>query len=179
MIKGLQGPHATYINLQYADDTFTFGTDNIESAVVMKWLLCCFKVWSGLKISFHKSSLVLMGQRTTHLVFIIQIFSCAVTTFPIKFLRLLLQIGRLTRQDWAHILESLERKLEGWKGKLLFAWGGWGGITLLNSVLTTTPLYHMFFFVLPKWVRERIDRVRSQFIWSGTTEAGLQYHLVS
>lgn len=37
----------------------------------------------------------------------------------------------------------------------------------------------MSFFVLPKWVRERIDRVRSRFLWSGTAEVGLKYLLVS
>lgn len=91
-------------------------------------------------------------------VFMMQIFGCADTMFPIKYLGISLKTWRLTRQDWTSILESLETKLKGWIKKLL---SEGGKITLLNLVLTTTPLYHMSFFVLPRWVREIIDRVRS------------------
>lgn len=63
LVEGLRGaPHATYINLQYADDTLLFGTDNIKNAIVIKWLLCCFEAWLGLRINFYKDFLILLGK---------------------------------------------------------------------------------------------------------------------
>jgi hypothetical protein len=46
-----------------------------------------------------------------------------------------------------------------------------GRLALLNSVLTTLPIYYMSAFLLPKWIIIKIDRVRRRFIWQGNKEA--------
>jgi hypothetical protein len=41
---------------------------------------------------------------------------------------------------------------------------------LINSVLTSQPLYYMSAFVLPKWVIARLDKIRRCFLWHGHKE---------
>lgn len=42
-----------------------------------------------------------------------------------------------------------------------------GRLILVNSVLTVMPLYFMSYFILPKWVLMRIDRMHRSFFWKG------------
>ena len=42
-----------------------------------------------------------------------------------------------------------------------------GRLLLVNSVLTSLPLYFMSFFYLPQWVVDHIDRLRRAFFWIG------------
>lgn len=39
------------ISLQYADD-ITFENHYLKQAAILKWILCCFEIWSGLSINF-------------------------------------------------------------------------------------------------------------------------------
>lgn len=92
---------------------------DIKQAVVFKWILRCFETWSGLKHNFHKSSLFWLGERSFLLSFIIHIFGCKEEDFPLKYLGVPLSPNKLKRMDWTPLLESFERKLEGWKENLL------------------------------------------------------------
>ena len=40
-----------------------------------------------------------------------------------------------------------------------------GRLTLINSVLSSIPLYMMSFFEIPKGVRKKLDYFRSRFFW--------------
>lgn len=74
------------------------------------------------------------------------------------------------------LLDSIQRKLEGWRGKLLSLGGR---ITLLNAVLLTMPLYCMSIFMLPRWVREKIDSIRCRLLWNGPKDSTQKFHLLS
>lgn len=53
LIKDLWGSSpATFINMQYADDTLIFGREDPREVIIIKCLLCWFEVWSRLKINF-------------------------------------------------------------------------------------------------------------------------------
>ena len=40
-----------------------------------------------------------------------------------------------------------------------------GHLTLINSVLSSLPIYMMSFFEIPKGVRKKLDYFRSHFFW--------------
>lgn len=82
---------------------------------------------------------------------------------------------RVRRQDWIPLLARMERKLEGWKGKLLFTEGR---IILIHALLSSAPLCLMSFFVLENWVRERVDRIHSNFVWGNTEDGPHKFYLV-
>lgn len=48
--------------LQYADGTILFDTYDIKEAAMLKFILCCFEVWLGLYVNFHKNSIVHLGR---------------------------------------------------------------------------------------------------------------------
>jgi hypothetical protein len=53
-------------------------------------------------------------------------------------------------------------KLGCWKGKLL-SYGD--RLVLVNSVLTSLPMFMLSFLEIPKGVRKRLDFYRSRFFW--------------
>jgi hypothetical protein len=62
------------------------------------------------------------------------------------------------------LIDKIGARLPGWKGRLLTRAGR---LTLVNSVLTSIPVYHMTSFPLSKWAIKRIDRIRRNFLWKG------------
>lgn len=43
-----------------------------------------------------------------------------------------------------------------------------GRLTLVNSVLSAIPTYWLSLFKIPCWVIKKINRIRRDFLWSGT-----------
>jgi hypothetical protein len=56
---------------------------------------------------------------------------------------------KLSNKDWQVIENRIEKKLSGWKGKLLSVGGR---LVLINSVMSSLPMFMMSFFELPKGV---------------------------
>ncbi|WVZ54093.1 hypothetical protein U9M48_004953 [Paspalum notatum var. saurae] len=106
--------------LQYADDTVIFLDHDLEKAKNMKILLCVFEKLSGLKINFHKSEIFCFGQ---------------------AYLGLPMHYRKLRNNDWRPIEERFEKRLIGWKGKLLSVGGR---LVLINSVLSSLPISRFF-----------------------------------
>jgi hypothetical protein len=70
--------------------------------------------------------------------------------------------------------ERLQKRLSGWKGKLLSLGGR---LVLINSVLTNIVLYMISFSLLPKGVLHKLDYYRSRLFWQGDSEKN-KYWLV-
>src|SRR4051812_24943604 len=49
-------------------------------------------------------------------------------------------------------------------------------LVLINSVLTSMPMFLLYFFEVPKGVRKRLDFFRSRFLWQ-SDEAKKKYGL--
>lgn len=110
MIQRLTGaPSASYINLQYADETLIFGKTDVKEALVIKYTLCCFEAWSGLKINFSKNFIVCLGEKTSSMYFICNIFRGREERFSIKYLGTSIKPGRLLKEDWNPLFDSMER----------------------------------------------------------------------
>jgi hypothetical protein len=78
----------------------------------------------------------------------------------------------LPRFAYLPLIQQEERRLSGWQANRLSIGGR---LTLMNSVLTSQPIYFMSIFLLPKWVINKLDRIRRRFHWHGHKEAqGLQ-----
>ncbi|WVZ62677.1 hypothetical protein U9M48_012392 [Paspalum notatum var. saurae] len=60
--------------------------------------------------------------------------------------------------------ERFEKRLSSWKGKHLSIRGR---LTLINSVLSSLPMYRMSFFSIPKGVLKKLDYFCSRFFWQG------------
>jgi hypothetical protein len=147
--------------LQYADDTVIF-MDNLEKAKNMKLLLCAFEQLSGLKIDFHKSELFCYGVAKANQFEYAQIFGCDLGTYPFKYLGIPMHHRKLMNKDWKYVEERFQKKLNCWRSKLLSVGGR---LVLLNSVLSSLPMFILSFFELPKGVLKKLDYFRSWFFW--------------
>lgn len=155
--------------LQYADDTAIIVRADITTMITLKLVLRFFSNISGLQINYAKSVFLPLNLTPQQQAEVRVIFGCAETELPITYLGMSLTINQPKRSDFMPLIEKIERRLEGWQGKLL---SRGGRLLLQNSVLAAIPVYIMTCFVLPKWVLRRIDSVRRRFIWAGLNTHG-------
>ena len=148
--------------LQYADDTVLFFDHDIEQAKNLKLLLGTFEQLSGLKINFHKSELFCFGQAKEFEEQYSYLFGCKMGSYPFRYLGLPMHYRKLYNKDWKLIEERIEKKLSGWKGKHL-SYGG--RLVLINSVLSSLPMFMMSFFEVLRGVLKKIEYFRSRFFW--------------
>lgn len=70
--------------------------------------------------------------------------------------------GYMSRKSsWTDVICKLSSWLSKWKLKTLSMGGR---LTLIKSVLTATPLYHMSMFKVPKCVLNKMEALRRNFL---------------
>jgi hypothetical protein len=148
--------------LQYADDTILFMEHDLEKSINMKLILSFFEQLSGLKINYHKSEIYCFGKAKEVEHDYRTIFGCEVGSLPFKYLGIPIHYRRLLNKEWKPVEDRFERKLASWLGKML-SYGD--RLVLINSVLTSLPMFLLSFFEIPKGVRKRLDFYRSRFFW--------------
>jgi hypothetical protein len=74
---------------------------------------------SGLKINFHKSEVICLGDAKNRSMDFEEIFTCKSGVLPMKYLGIPIDEKILNLKDWKPILEKHENKLSCWQGKNL------------------------------------------------------------
>jgi hypothetical protein len=138
----------------YDDDTIPFLEHDLQKAVNMKLILCLFEELSGLKINFHKSEIFCFEKAKDEEVQYRQIFGCDAGLFPFRYLGIPIHYRKLRNSDCYFVEIQFESKLGCWKGKLL-SYGDM--LVLINSVLTSLPMFMLSFLQIPVGVRKRLD----------------------
>jgi hypothetical protein len=140
---------------------------DIEKARNLKLILCAFEELFGLKINFHKSEIFCFGEAKEVEHTYSQLFGCKVGSYPFKYLGIPMQVTKLKNVDWNVLLERIEKKLSSWKGKHLSVGGR---LVLINSVLTSLPMFMMSFFEIPQVILRKLDYLRSRFFWQADSQ---------
>jgi hypothetical protein len=91
---------------------------------------------------------------------------CKLSQFPLKYLGVSLSDKKLSYAEWNGVIDKVQKKLPNWKGALLSIGGR---IVLINSVLSSTPLYMLSLYKMPVKIKKKLDRIRCQFLWQGTS----------
>jgi hypothetical protein len=133
---------------------------DFEKALNMKLILRFFEELSSLKINFHKSEIFCFGKAKEEEEQYKQLFGCELGSLPFRYLGIPIHHRKLKNSEWNPVESRFERKLGCWAGKLL-SYGD--RLVLINSVLTSLPMFMLSFFDLPKGVRKRLDFFRSRF----------------
>ena len=126
----------------------------------MKLLLCVFEQMSGLKINFHKSEIFCYGKANEFEDEYIELFGCNAGQYPFRYLGILMHHRQLLNNDWRKVEEHFEKKLICWKAKHL-SYGV--SLVLLNSVLSSLPMFMMSFFEILKGVLKKLNHYISRF----------------
>jgi hypothetical protein len=163
------------ISLQYADDTLLFLEKNREVAINFKWILTCFEQLSGMRINYHKSELIGINVDNMEMSPFLEIFQCVEGQFPIKYLGLPLHFKKLKREELQSLVDSLLKRLSGWRGKLLSLEAR---RLLIRTVLASIPIYMLSFFKFPKWALKLINTQLSNCLWSDE-EGNRKIHLAN
>ena len=148
--------------LQYADDTLFFGAATNDNVRVLKCILKCFELVSGLKINYNKSQFGCLGKSEGWCREATSFLNCSQLEFPFSYLGIPVGVSSKCRSVWQLIISKFEAKLARWKQRNLSMGGR---ITLINSVLTALPTYLLSFFKIPKHVVQKIVSIQRNFLW--------------
>jgi hypothetical protein len=67
------------------------------------------------------------------------------------------------------------RNILGWQGKMLLMGGR---VTVINSLLSSVPLYMLFFYRIHKGTKEKLDKIKNRFL-SDEGKDKKKYHLMN
>jgi hypothetical protein len=141
----------------YADDVLVFLRAEEQQGRLLKLTFNLFQRLLGLKLNLHKSELLITADGYVRAQELAAIMQCQASRFPIMHLGLPLSDNKLPRESYYPLVHREERILSGWKADMLSIGGR---LILLNSVLTAQPAYYMSALILPKWVIQRLDKIR-------------------
>ena len=69
---------------------------------------------------------------------------------------------KLMNKDWKHVEKRFQKRLSCWRSKMSSVGGR---LVLINSVLSSLPMFMMSFFEIPRGVSKKLDYFRSRFFW--------------
>ena len=153
--------------LQYADDTIFFGEATMENVKVIKSVLRCFELASGLKINFAKSRFGAIWKSEQWCKEVAEFLNCSLLSMPFSYLGIPIGANPRRREVWDLIIRKCESKLSRWKQKHISMGGR---VTLINAVLTALPIYFFSFFRTPSKVIQQLVNIQRKFLWGGVSE---------
>jgi hypothetical protein len=160
--------------LQYADDTVLCFSHDPEKALNLKLLLYSFELMSGLKISFMKSEVFMIGGDNQIAEFYSDMFGCQVGSLPMKYLGVPISFVSLKNSDWDFVDGRMINKLDAWVGNSV---SSGGKKILIDASLSSILYYPMSMFLMNKTFLEKVDRHQKRFFWQKRKDKK-SYHMV-
>ena len=155
-------------SLFFADDLILFGEASVSQARVIKECLDTFCQASGQRVSFQKSSVFFSNNTEDSLARIISEEMEIPRTYDLgQYLGMPTINSRVSKQMFAKISDRVNKRLAGWKSKLLSTAGR---VTLIQSTLSSIPYFAMQTANLPKSLCDDLDRKVRRFLWGGNSE---------
>ncbi|GKV33103.1 hypothetical protein SLEP1_g41647 [Rubroshorea leprosula] len=106
-----------------------------------------FELASGLKINYGKSQIVVVEAEEGWIEKMAYKLSCKVGELPMKYLGIPIGGNHRKLAMWQPLVDSFKRKLASWKGRHLSLAGR---VTLINSMLSSLPVFLMSVYLIPK-----------------------------
>lgn len=157
-----------YPVIQYADDTILVLPACPRQALILKNILTDFATSIGLKINFHKSTIIPINCPTDRCNQLAHIFGCVVGKMPFTYLGLPLGTTRPTVLDLMPLVCMVERRLSATLNMISYG----GKLSLLNSVITSLVIFALCTLRLPTKIIELLDKIRRKCLWTKKTDQG-------
>jgi hypothetical protein len=151
----------------YADDVVLFVKPREEELNCVKLILDCFGEASGLVANLHKSCAIPIRCEEELLHEGCNILQCTPSSFPCTYLGLPISDKKLSRNILMNWVDKIADRLPNWKARLLNLAGR---TALVRFVLSAIPVYLFLAMNVPKWVINKIDKIRKGFVWRGRKE---------
>jgi hypothetical protein len=136
----------------------------VENLWTLKALLQGFELVSGLKINFHKSSLIGVNVPLDFMEAACRFLNCREGSLPFNYLGLPVGANAKKVSTWEPMLEKLRKRLNAWGSKYVSLGGR---IVLLNSVLNAIPIFFLSFMKIPVKVLHKVTRIQRELLWGG------------
>ncbi|GJU84700.1 hypothetical protein Tco_1292246 [Tanacetum coccineum] len=123
-------------------------------------ILRCFSLLSGMSINIQKSHLLGVGILDNCVAEAAKSIGCLIMKAPFKYLGILVGDNMSSKKAWDETINKMKKRLSRWKLNTLSIGGR---LTLLKSVLGSTPIYNMSIFKVPKSVLNYMESLRRNF----------------
>lgn len=162
MFRGIEldGECDQLTHLQFVDDTLIFIEGSLESVKVVKRILQCFQLLTGLKINFNKSSLFSCDKNCSLVSEGAKLLRCMVGSWSLNFLGAPLGLSARRKRFWNPLIKKFENKLANWRSSSL---NKAGRLVLSKSTLDSLPVYWFNIYKVPKGVCSEIEKIRRNF----------------
>lgn len=164
IIKGVTLPRGGPVitHLLYADDVLLLGEWSHDNLI-----LRIFNIISGLKVNSAKSSIFGIGMSEPEIHQFALNSGLHPGSMPFSYLGLQIGANMNISRNWNPVIEAFNKRLSRWKGKNLSMGGR---LSLIQSVLSSLPLYYFSLFRAPKKVLDQLERIRRKLLSSGCKE---------
>jgi hypothetical protein len=117
-------------------------------------VLSLFESISGMRINFNKSEFIPLnlGDELVHEIG--HSLLCCTGSLPFRNLGVPLHFKKLKREDVQPLVDKLVKRITGWRWRLL-AYSS--RLNLIQSCLTSVPVYLLSFIKFPKWAIKLIE----------------------
>ena len=155
-------------HLLFADDCLILMKADARSAGQLNEILEAFSLGSGQRAKKLKS-LVFFSPKcgTSVCVGVQNALQIHRVTLTQKYLGLPTATGRLTEQQFQHIVERLRSRVQAWCERLLSCATK---EVLLKTVIQALPTYSMSCFKLKKGLCHKVTTVMSKYWWAGSLD---------
>jgi hypothetical protein len=131
-----------------------------EYAANLKFMLFCFENMSGLKITFHKSEVIVVGVSKEEGARIANYLNCREGVLPMKYMGIPVNICKMYTSGLMYVGLKVEKRLPAWQG-LMLSFGG--NAILIESYLSSQPNYTIGLYLLSEEVHHKMDLARANF----------------
>lgn len=130
----------------------------------VKVVLILFEVISCLKVNFHKSLLVEVNVPNFWLVAASAVLNCKTRILPFSYLGLPICGDSRKLNCWYPLINRIKSRLSVWKSKNLSMAGY---LILMKYVMSSPPVYLVFFFKAHAGIISYIKSIFNCFLWVG------------
>ena len=154
--------------LQYADDTILVLPACPQQALVLKNILTYYATSVGLKINFHKSTIIPINCAADRCEQLVRIFGCVIGKMPFTYLGLPMTIRKQTTSQFQRLVDRVRSCLPHWKAAMM---PKSGRALLISFVLCAIPVYSMLARDVPPKMGATVAKICRGLLWCGKNEA--------
>jgi hypothetical protein len=150
-----------YPIVQYADDTIIMLPAEAEQLQVLKEVLKEYTDFTGLKVNYHKSSLIPINISQVEAETLSTEIQCNIASMPFPYLGIPMGTTKPTIRDLSPLTDRIERRLTASASFLSYG----DRLILVNSVLSSMPIHFLSTLDIPDGVIDVIDKARRNCLW--------------
>ncbi|GJR94426.1 RNA-directed DNA polymerase, eukaryota [Tanacetum coccineum] len=152
---------ALHLSFSQAVEAGIFTSIKIDPTITLSHLFYADDaVFIGMSINIQKSHLLGVGISENYVVKAAKSIGCSIMKTPFRYLGILVGDNMSSNKAWDETITKMKKRLSKWKLNTLSIGGR---LTLLKSVLGSTPIYNMSIFKVPKSILNQMERLRRNF----------------